>query len=256
MTLKGNINSLICISKAGYGKTYTTINFLKEMGINFVYKSGYVTPLSFFNFLYHNRDKIIVLDDINEDVFKDKKMISLLKSCLYEAGGDRLVSYESTSKDLLVPEKFRFTGKIIILANEFSNKNKETFKALVSRGIYFDLKYGFKEILGISKKILKSQNLKKDVEEKVLEIIEKNVCEISEFNFRQLEQLVEMVKYDLKKAESLFLHSFEQDEDLIFVSKLIKMDIPVREQAIKFMQETGFSTRKYYRLKAIIKKSR
>ena len=31
LVLGGNIHSLICVSNAGYGKTYTTINILKEM---------------------------------------------------------------------------------------------------------------------------------------------------------------------------------------------------------------------------------
>lgn len=253
LVLNGKINSLICISKAGYGKTYTTINFLKEMKKDFVYKSGYTTPLSFYHFLYENREKIIVLDDLTDNIFKDKKMIATLKSCLYEAGGERFVSYETTAESLKVPNKFKFSGKIILLANTVGRNSEENFKALVSRGIFFELKYPFKEILSIAKKILISKGLKKADNEQIIGIIENNICEVSEFNFRQLEQLIQMVEFNPKKAETLFVNSFHQDEELILVSKLMGLSIPVSEQAQRFKEETGCSTRKYYRIKRRIK---
>ena len=254
LVLEGNIHSLICVSNAGYGKTYTTINLLKEMKKEFVYKSGYITPLSFYCFLFENRDKIIVLDDLTDDIFKDKKMMAILKSCLYEAGGERFISYETTSDKLKVPSKFRFNGKIIILANEVRNDKKEDFNALLSRGIFFRLEYSFEELIIIVNKILEKKELEKQVLKQVLEIIKDNICEVSGFNFRQLEQLIEMVKFNPSKAEELFCHSFRQDEDLILVSKLMKLSISVREQAEKFKEETGFSTRKYYRIKSQIKR--
>ena len=40
LVLNGKIHSLLCISKTGYGKTYTTINFLKDVEKEFSYKSG------------------------------------------------------------------------------------------------------------------------------------------------------------------------------------------------------------------------
>ena len=189
---------MLCISKAGYGKTYTTINFLKEFKQEFVYKSGYITPLSFYCWLFENRDKIIVFDDLTDDIFKDKKMIALLKSCLYEAGGERFVSYETTSDKLRVPNKFKFTGKMILLANEIRKNNRENFNALISRGIFFELKYSYKELILIVNKILISKKLKSSVSEQVLEIISKNICDVSGFNFRQLEQLIEMVEFNPK----------------------------------------------------------
>jgi len=253
LVLSGNIHSLICVSKAGFGKTHTTINLLKKMKKKFVYKSGYTTPLSFYTFLFENKDHTIILDDLTDDLFQNKKMIAILKSCLYDAGGERFVSYETTSDKLSVPSKFKFNGKIILLANEVGNSNKEDFNALISRCIYFELKYSFKEILEISNRILESKKIVKITMDKILEIINKNINEVSQFNFRQLEQLIEMVNYNPKKAELLFCNSFKKDTILSLVCDLMKLPISVREQALKFQEQTGFSTRKYYRLKARIK---
>lgn len=253
LVLGGNIHSLICVSKAGYGKTHTTINILKELKMKFVYKSGYTTPLSFYTFMYENKDNTIILDDLTDDIFKNKKMVAILKSCLYQAGGERFVSYDTTSDKLSVPSKFKFNGKIILLANEVGSNNKENFNALISRCIYFELRYSFKEILEISNKILESQKLSIENRDKVLGIINRNINQVSQFNFRQLEQLVEMVLYSKDKAEELFQHSFRKDKILDLVCELMKLPISVREQALKFKEKCGYSTRKYYRIKSEIK---
>ena len=252
LLLGGKINALICFSKTGFGKTYTTINLLRGLKKEFSYKSGYITPLSFYEFLYENRNALIVLDDLTEDIFRDRKMIALLKSCLYEAGGKRFVSYD-TSAELKVPKKFNFNGKIIILANEIGNKETENFNALISRSIFFNLEYSFSEIMRISNKIIKRNNLTNKQVKKVNEIIKKNITEVSEFNFRQLEKLIEMVKYNISKAESLFCHSFKTDEELKVVLELMKLPLSVKEQAERYNQKTGYSIRKYYRLKKKVK---
>ena len=75
---------------------------------------------------------------------------------------------------------------------------------------------------------------------------------MSNFSFRKLEQLIEMVKHNEEKAEDMFCHSFKQDKILSLVCELMKLPIPVKFQAEKFKEETGCSTRKYYRLKTRI----
>lgn len=255
MLIKNHINSLICISKTGYGKTYTTINILKQLKQDYIYKSGYITGLSFYHFLHEHHDKLIILDDLTNDIFKDKKMIALLKAALYKVDKKRILSYNTTSKSIKCPDKFEFTGKIIILANETHNKAEdEDFKALISRSIFYRLNYSYGEIMELSKKILKSQNLTSSQEELIIQIIQEEITEVSEFNFRQLEKLIAMVKYNSAKARDLFKHSFEHDEDLFLVSKLMKLSISVKEQAIMFSEQTGYSVRKYFRLKQLIKK--
>jgi hypothetical protein len=253
LLLSGNIHSLICVSKAGFGKTHTTINILKQMKEKFVYKSGYTTPLSFYTFLYANKDNTIILDDLTDDIFKNKKMVAILKSCLYQAGGDRFVSYETTSDKLTCPSKFKFNGKIILLANEVGSNNKENFNALISRCIYFELRYSFKEILEISNRILQTQKLSSDLNQKVLDIVSNNITQVSQFNFRQLEQLIEMVSYSKEKAEELFKHSFRKDKIMNLVCELMNTQLSVKEQAERFTEKCGFSRRKYFRIKQQIK---
>lgn len=254
MLLEKHINSLICISKTGFGKTFTTINILKKLNQQYIYKSGYITGLSFYQFLYENKDKLIILDDLTNDIFKDKKMIALLKAALYETDKKRILSYDTTSKSITVPNKFNFTGRIIILCNETYNKTEdENFKALISRSIFYRLDYSYAEILEICSKIITLNNLSRVQENIVYKIIKNQINEASEFNFRSLEKLISMVKYNPLKAEELFKHSFEQDDILVLVSQLSKLDIPVRNQAIMFREQTGFSTRKYYRLKQKLK---
>jgi len=252
MTCKGFNNFLIVTGRQGLGKTYVTINILKEINNDFQYKSGYITPLSLYCYLYKHRNELIVFDDL--DGLFDKKCVAILKSALWDTNGKRLVSYETTSEKIKdTPEMFEFKGKIIILTNELIGKNDISFQALLSRAITYPLKMAFDEILQISNNIIENSSL--FVEQKILvnEIIKRNVTEISNFNFRILDRLIQMVKYNKDKAEYLFQQALQEDKEMELVLRLMKSEIPIKEQIDEFIANTGKSRATYFRIKEKIK---
>ena len=62
------INGLILTGKQGIGKSYSSIKYLQEngleMGVDYEVFQSYTTPLQFYQFLYeHRKDKVLILDD-------------------------------------------------------------------------------------------------------------------------------------------------------------------------------------------------
>lgn len=251
MVVEGFNNSLILHGRAGLGKTYSTLNILKELKSEFAYKSGYTTPLGLYKWLYEHKDSVVVLDDL-EGLMTNKDAIALLKTALWESNGKRFVSYETTSKLMEgVPSLFEFEGRIIILTNDINENNtNESYKALLSRAVNFELKFSHKEILEISEKILGSRKLSKAVVNKVNEIMKKDVNEISEFNLRLLDRLIKMVEYNKDKARELFKASLSIDSEMDLILRLMKDNkFSVTEQTRLFQNETGKGRATYFRVK-------
>ena len=104
MAVQGKASVLIH-SRAGLGKTYTTLKKLE--GKDYKYNSGFASPLALYKELYEHRNKVIVLDDI-EGMLKNQVAISILKAAL----GNGTVSYLTTSKKLgEAPQEFEFNRK-------------------------------------------------------------------------------------------------------------------------------------------------
>lgn len=245
--LSQNVHSLIVKSKAGMGKSFTTVNIVKDLNIKFSYKNGYSTPLSFYHFLYKHRTELLILDDLDDSIFRNKKMMALLKAALWDVDGKRFVGYDSTSDKLDdVPEVMEFKGKIIILTNEMDTHNNENFKALLSRALNFDMDYNYKEIMKIIKKVVASKTLTDAQRERVFMIIDKHVTPVSQFNLRHLEQLVSLVKYSPLMSEQLFLATFKQDREFALVFELFKSSFPVEQQIKIYSTEFGKSRRQFF----------
>ena len=250
MTMKGKNHSLMIVGRAGLGKTYSTLNILKELKAKFAYKSGYTTPLGLYKWLYQHKDSIVVLDDL-EGLLTTESAISLLKTALWDSNGKRLVEYETTSKLMDgVPSVFEFTGRIIILTNELNGNNaSESYKALLSRAVKFEMKFSHKEIMEISGLILKQRKLPIEIVKKVNEIITKDINEVSEFNLRLLDRLISMVEYDIRKSGELFKASLSIDSEMDLVLRLAKESISVGDQIRTFTSETGKGRASYFRVK-------
>ena len=254
MLFEGHIHSVLCHSKAGYGKTYTTIKTLKELGKDYIYNSGVTTAVALYKMFYDNNDKVIVLDDI-ETIFKDDRIINLLKAALWDVDGKRRISYKSTSKTLEdYPDSFEFTGKLIILANEIQGRNDESYKALMSRCLKYELTYNLQEILDISKNIIhEDDSLTQEQKDRIIQIIDTYIRPEHCFNFRLLERLKSFVKYDIEKSEQLFLASIDIDEDVAILVDIIKENEVVKDQIEKYRQVTGKSRMTFFRKKKQLK---
>ena len=245
----GKMEALIIHSKAGLGKTYTILNTLKEAKIDFKYLSGYMTPLGLYRYLYENRDKIIVLDDV-EGLLTNEISIAIMKSALWKAGDTRTVCYDSTAKQLgKTPKSFEFTGQIVLLTNEVgANKTSENYKALLSRTTTFELVYTFDQIIAQSKKIIEKRKLTNPQKEKVLEILEKIDSSFT-FNFRELDRLIKFVEFDIESAETMFFNSSKANEEVKAYLRIVSKWNSTELQIEMFKRETGLSRRSYYRFK-------
>ncbi len=254
MLLKGHVHSVLCHSKAGFGKTYTTIKILKEFNVKYSYSSGVATAVSLFKLLYENKNNLLILDDI-ETIFQDDRIINILKSALWEVDGKRMVSYKTSAKVLEdYPDDFEYKGKLIILANELRGKKDESYKALLSRCLKYELSYTLSELIKIGKNIIEErEDITSEQKCRIITIMESNISVQHSFNFRLLMRLVAFVKYDFYKAEKLFLDSLDIDEEAEIMVDIIKNNNKIKNQIIEFRNRTGQSRMTFFRKKKKLK---
>lgn len=248
-----SINGLLCHSKAGLGKTYTTIKLLKDNGIDYEYVSGVTTAVAFYKTVVENSGKVIVFDDI-ETMFSNEKIVNLLKACLWEVDGRRVVSYKTSSPTLDgYPERIVFEGKIIMLMNEVKGKRDESFKALMSRMLNYELKYTFDEIKMMACEIIDSKNLDDKLKREIKDYLHKRITPEQNFNFRLLERLVAFFQYDKAKAGMLFEESVDVDADKKVMLDIMKRRGTVNEQVREYYEMTGRSRMTFFRNKKKLK---
>lgn len=147
--VEGNNHSLIVVSPAGYGKTETTLDFLKEMnlieGKHFKYIPNYITPKGLVEELEEANKlinpKLLVLDDV-EDTLRNIRSVGVLKGALWATpDGRRKVSW-ITSRE---KKEFYFTGKIMFLLNHF-NPDGSIMNALKDRSMFYNIELTNEEL--------------------------------------------------------------------------------------------------------------
>lgn len=142
MVLKGKARGLLLYGEAGLGKSFNVKRQLRESklreGIDYNFISGHITPMQFYKKLFYNRDKLIILDDIN--ILESKINLNMLKAALNDNGS--VIEYSSSAlRD--IPSSFPFTGRIIILLNSKPEKS-EHLKAVEDRILHYHLKMDYK----------------------------------------------------------------------------------------------------------------
>ncbi len=245
-------NGFLMIGEGGLGKTILTINSVKDnfKSNEWEYFNGYITPLAFYEFLYNNRNKKVIIIDDTEGIFSNKLALSMLKGCLWEAEGKRICQYSSKSDKANVPSMFVMEANIIILCNEISKENDISTRALLTRLLFYRMDLTFKKKIEICKRFVKDENLKKNEFEKVNYILDNKINEATkDFNFRTLRKLIAFVRYNLGKAEILFEATTEVDEDKKSYLESVKKLTLVREQIKYFIEKTGKSRATFFRIK-------
>ncbi|MFQ6052196.1 MAG: hypothetical protein ACE5K4_10965 [Candidatus Hydrothermarchaeota archaeon] len=263
ITVKGNNNGLILISNGGLGKTFTVLSTLNELGLrinqDYIYLNSYITALELYHLLYSNKDKIIFLDDV-EKILDDLTKISLLKACLWESAKDiRMVSYYSSTEKLKAPLNFEFNGKIILCLNKIPSKNKEIIESLFSRALVYRLNFSYDELIKIFYELAKV--LKIDL--KIVDFIRKNTTEATEnLNFRTLIQSSIIYEYYKNYPDVLNGQAWKEiikdiliknTNPLKIVLELMESNLSIKEQISRFITETGYSRRTFFRIKRAIK---
>lgn len=155
MVLEKKSRGLLLYGEAGLGKTHNVKRALAEHKLkeseDFCFICGHITPLQFYKKLYYNKDKLIVLDDVN--ILESKINLNMLKACL-ETG---LIEYHSTTAKLNIPSEFVFSGQIILLLNE-KPLNSEHLKAVESRILHHNLEMSYHQKIATLFEIAKDDN--------------------------------------------------------------------------------------------------
>jgi len=120
--------SLVITGSGGLGKTSSVFEALKRASLtadrDFVVLKGYTTPRGFYEYLYRNNGRLIIVDDCDA-VFKTQTGVNILKAAL-DSFEDRTVSWQSRERaassedeegDDSVPNSFEFSGRIIFISN-------------------------------------------------------------------------------------------------------------------------------------------
>jgi hypothetical protein len=254
LTAKKYSYATILTGEGGIGKTFLTINTIKQHTKDFIYKSGYTTPMSLYQFLYNNKDKLIILDDI-EGIFKDNVALAILKGALWDTDGKRLVQYDTTSNKISAPSTFEFTGRLIVLCNKIPNENDTSVNALLSRTNHYRISFTYNQKMKLIRMILeKHKELNKEQKKEVLSILKRNTDVATEnLNFRTLERLISFIKYDKDKAEELFIKTIDIDAQQKVVWDLMNSGKSVNQQIQEFYERTGKRRSTYFEIKKEIK---
>jgi len=157
----GDINILSLFGGPGCGKTVTTLKYLKEQEINYAYINSYATPLSFYELLYNNRNKDVIVFD---DVFNigNPLILSMLKSACWTSDGDKIVSYYSTSGKMdlrKLPESFKFNARVILIFNQ----PIPGYEPITNRGITINFTFTFEEKLKIFEEIKDEAGIEQEI---------------------------------------------------------------------------------------------
>ena len=228
------INILILVGEAGMGKTFPTLAFLKENNINYKYINSYATPLSFYEILYQNSDRdIVIFDDISS--IANPLIISLLKSACWSSDNCKIVSWYSTSQVLeqrRLPPSFEFNAGVVLIFNQQS----KGYKSIINRGVKITFNFTFKEKLKIFEELQESVN----IDDEILTYINENCNEATgNLSIRTLVILSTLKEggFDFKMFASEMLPI---DEEINLLRTLSYKE---------WTEETGRSMKTYYNYK-------
>ena len=248
---QGAFNLLITRGDSGMGKTHKILNFVKNKNLEYTYIKTYSTPLKFYELLYLNRDKkVIIFDDLSN--LGDSKILGMLKSaCWSVLGEDREVNYHTTSRlfeRLNIPEKFKMKASVILIFNEVLSG----FEPIISRGVNIDFDFSFHEKLAIFKGLKET----KEIDEEIINYVKESCSEATRnLSIRSLVILSSIKKRGFEWkifAKEMFKIDEEIQMLLSLVSKYSKLEDACNEWKI----QTGKSRSTFMRLLKGIRKSK
>lgn len=242
------VNGFICVGKGGTGKSFNLMLCLKEKGIDFKLIKGHFTPLSFYRFLYENRENsFIIIDDICK-LANDKDLISILLGALdYD---NRLVEWQSSRTPLTadLPREFEFNSKVFILANEFYSNN-EFLGALKDRCVYYELKFTKDQLMQMLYILANKRSYPIEIVDYINEL--SNSFIICNLSLRLLDKVYPY--YAKPNWKELVRHLLEIDQLKTIVYELVKSGKSVKEQVEEFKERTGYSRATYFRIKSSLR---
>ena len=256
MVCKGISYGCVLEGEGGLGKTYSAINIIKSEKIDFEYQNTHSSPLELYKWLYWNKEKICILDDL-AGIWNNPNTLAILKAVLWDTDGKRIATMNTSDRYLDgVPRAFEFKGGIILLSNKINQKD-EHISALLSRCLYYELNFTYKEKLRIMKEITKKPYKKttSELREKALNLLINNTdVTTSDLNFRTLIKTFDLLLYSEKNAEMLLKSTLKTDETKKIIIELMKKDnLTEAQKIVEFIEKTGKSRATYFRIKKELK---
>lgn len=248
-----NFHCLIVQSPPGWAKSTTINDALEQLKINAIPIGTYSTPLHFYNSMAQHPNKFIVLDDCS-GLFDDLAAMAVLKAATWPntKTGERFIQWASNSAQVMRPEGFAFTGKLILLTNIFPNgRDTDAFK---SRSLFYQIHFTRQNIAKLLKEAAKSKihyqsrTRAEMVAKHLIKSMEKR--DFTKYNLRTLKMAYEFAANDAKGWRELLgevLPSITPEE---LVKSLATTGETVANQAREFQRMTGKTSRYFYKLRA------
>jgi hypothetical protein len=230
MVIRKKEYGCIIASRAGTGKTYTTLTTMAKKGVQYAYMNSYTTEAGFYIWLYKNRGKICILDDIHK-ILESDKFTPYLKAALEDQNGVRIVCYNSSKnlqdQDGVYPARFEMTGGIIILTNKLNMSNPH-IAAVASRVPVNELEITNSRMLEIMGVMAKSpyKSLTEAERLEVYNFLRKELENSTDLNLRTFKHAMNFYDYakdisDMTAWKRLITKSLKRDDrDLILLGVL------------------------------------
>ncbi len=246
---KGAFNLLVARGAPGMGKTYKVLDFVKKKKLDYAYIKTYSTPLKFYELLYKNKDKkVIIFDDLSN--IGDVKILSMLKSACWSVHSDgREVNYHTTSKafeKLNIPDNFEVRASIILIFNGML----DSFEPIANRGVNINFDFTFSEKLDIFNELEVDNEIDKDIIDYVRESCSEATKNLSIRSLVILSNVKEK-GFDWKVFAKEMLSG---DEDVQLLLDLTLKYPKLEEACNKWIVQTGKSRSTFMRIWRGIKK--
>jgi len=266
-------DALMINAKHGIGKSYQIQKTLtNELGADgFKTQAGYCPPFQFYKKLWevesNPEQEVLFLDDI-EGLINNKKALAILKQATWSETDSRYVEWNSSSSKLQndngenIPEKFEFTGRIIMCFNDIPDD--PIVHSLQDRCFYHELQFTYEQrlklIRAVAEKGVPDHDIPEDARIEIANWI-KDVTNSAtkDVNLRTLMRAFKLYDYarDIGAEvgddywEELTAELIEKDENLYHARDIIldgQFDT-VSDMKSEFKDRTGKSGRTFNRAK-------
>lgn len=194
------------LKSEGYTDVSNTESFVEGQHLplkRYVSVKGYSTPKALFRKLYENKDSVVIFDDC-DNILQDPIAANILKSAL-DSNAERIISWNSESRDEDLPKSFRFTGGVIFI----SNLNKEKIpQALRTRAVCVDVSMTLTQKVERMRQIAFEDDFLPEVELSVkqlaLDLIDQHKEQAREVSMRSLIQVIRIgQKFTAEKFQKM-----------------------------------------------------
>lgn len=250
---RGYNKAFIFLGGCGLGKSYITRQTLAKEDVRFIESRGVNSPLGFYQFLYENnsKDLVLVFDDVS-GLIDNPNAYSILLGVLWEG----LASWNSTTTKLKIPKQFIFKGRIIIIANrlkgefnEFARSNADVVK---SRCLTYRIELNREEKIKMMYSIAKQEHkgLSEKERVRIVDFIKENTSHATDnFDLRTQHKIENLFLYDSKNWKELAKPLLPTNKVYEYMEYCLKNNNSIKEAQKEWCEETGKGRRTFYTIK-------